>query len=221
MKLLFYSGGCEVANERMDEELYAMIEQKRSPRMTYIPSCSWGVEQYYKEVKNIYIKRGFVSVDCFPIDTKFTQKELDTALRADVVYLSGGNTYYFLKQLREGSLLPKLKQYVARDGILMGLSAGSIIMTPSIGMAGIPRFDCDQNDVKLKNLKSLGLVPFEFSPHYNGRKKVDEELLRYSKKIEHPLYACPDGDGIIINGDKVSFIGEVYPFVKGKKYSSI
>jgi len=94
-------------------------------------------------------------------------------------------------------------------------------MTPSIGMAGIPRFDCDQNDVKLKNLKSLGLVPFEFSPHYNGRKKVDEELLRYSKKIEHPLYACPDGDGIIINGDKVSFIGEVYPFVKGKKYSSI
>jgi len=48
--------------------------------------------------------------------------------------------------------------------VLAGPSVGAIILTPTIGTAGPPLPDPDDNDVKLKNLRALGLVRFEFSP---------------------------------------------------------
>lgn len=208
-------------NMHLNEELWNCVRHKKFPQMTYIPACSWGLEEYFKEAKSIYMHLGFAAVGCFPVDTKFSARELQHALTADVIYLSGGNTFYFLKYLRENGMLPKLKKFVENGGVLMGLSAGSIIMTPSITLAGTPKFDCDPNDVKLKNLKSLGLVHFEFFPHYSGKKKVDGELLKYSKAVNHPVYACADGDGIVVDSGRLIFHGDVTMFYKGKKVGSL
>lgn len=221
MNLLFYSGGTEYANKQLDEELYSFIEKKRNPRMTFIPSCSWDSDRYYKEIKTIYRKVGFHSVDCFVVDAEFSSKQLAHALDSDAIYLSGGNTFYFLKYLRQSGVLPKLRAFVERGGILMGLSAGSIIMTPHIMMASIPRGDADTNDVRLKNLNALKLVHFEYCPHYEGKKRVDEELKRYSRGKDHPIYAAPDGSGIVVKDGKMSFVGEIFSFVRGEKFYSL
>jgi dipeptidase E len=62
-------------------------------------------------------------------------------------------------------MLPLLKKFIQDGGILTGLSAGAIMMTETIEMAGYPPFDCDENEDNLKNLKSLNLVDFYFFPH--------------------------------------------------------
>ena len=99
----------------------------------------------------------------------------------------------------------------------MGLSAGSILMTPSITTAAVPSFDSDENEVNLTNWKALGLVPFEFSPHYHFSKESDRELLEYSKVCSHPIYACRDGEGIIVQDGKIRFVGAVKVFHRGEK----
>ena len=134
-----------------------------------------------------------------------------------MIYLAGGNTFYFLKHLRKSGLIPQLKQFVEGGGVLAGLSAGAIILTPNIGTAGPPLPEPDDNDVKLKNLRSLGLVRFEFYPHYISTPKTNQAIIQYSRTTKNPIFACPDGSGITINGKRMTFIGKVIMFSWGKK----
>lgn len=222
MRLFFYSGGDDDANADLDKELSAQVRKlaggRRSPRVTYIPSTSWRMEGYFHDFVDCYENYGLTNIDCCPVDGDSINKEqLRRALDGDMIYLSGGNTFYFLKHLREQGVLPELKKFVKRGGVLAGLSAGSIIMTPNIQMAGIPSFDCDPNDVKLRDLRALGLVSFEFFPHYNGRSKVDKELKKYSKTLKRPLYACADGAGIVVDGEQLTLFGKTVVFVRGEK----
>ena len=99
----------------------------------------------------------------------------------------------------------------------MGLSAGGILMTPTVKTAEVPAHEADENDVDLKDFRSMGLVNFEFAPHYYGGKRVDRALKRYSRKISRPVYACDDGTGIIVNNGKLTFVGKVQAFINGEK----
>jgi len=71
----------------------------------------------------------------------------------------------------------------------------------------------------MENFKALGLVDFHFFPHYKNSKRYDAELASFSTKISNPLYACPDGSGIIVNNKDISFTGRVLRFYNGKKDS--
>lgn len=43
----------------------------------------------------------------------------------------------------------------------------SILTTPTIEIAGYGE-DADENEVGLNDMKALGLVDFEFAPHWDG-----------------------------------------------------
>ena len=94
-------------------------------------------------------------------------------------------------------------------------------MTPNINTAGFPDFDCDDNYMKLKNWKALNLVPFEFFPHYVNSKRYMEELRSYSKTTKFPVYAIPDGSGIVVKDTEIRFVGRPYCFINGKKIRMI
>lgn len=216
MRLVFYGGGDEDENLSLNHALINLVH-KSNPVITYIPACSYDADiefsYFVKHFKKFHVSR----IINFPVDAPFSEILLGEVLKSDIIHLGGGNTFYFLKTLRDTGLLPKLKKYVMDGGILTGLSAGAIMMTPNIKTAGMPKFDCDENEENLTNLKSLNLVKFEFFPHYRNSKRYEEELIKYSRKIKHPLYACPDGSGILINDDKISFIGKSFCFYQGKK----
>ena len=46
----------------------------------------------------------------------------------DVVYLCGGQTRYLLQRINETGFDHSLKEYIRRDGVVLGVSAGSIIL---------------------------------------------------------------------------------------------
>ncbi len=216
MKLAFYGGGDEEDNIELDELCLSLSENIR-PKMTYIPSCSYESEMYFNEFVDQYAHHGVTQFIHFPVDIPFDSIIMNEAFKADIIHLAGGNTYYFLKHLRKNGLIKKLKEFVARGGVLTGLSAGAIIMTPNIETAGFPHFDKDENEENLSNLKGMNLVRFEFFPHYRSSPRYDKELLDHSKNIEIPLYACPDGSGIIVEDHSIKFHGRLYCFFQGKK----
>jgi dipeptidase E len=217
MKLIFYSGGHDFENLSIDQNLLE-LSKNESPQITYIPSCSYLCDQDFKEFVNQYEQFDIHNIINFPIDVPYTEILKAEVLKSDIIHLSGGNTYYFLKYLRKSGMLNELKKFAKNGGILTGLSAGAIIMTKNIETAGFPSFDKDENDENLKNLKGMGLVNFEFFPHYRNSKRYDREIINYSKAHDSPIYACPDGSGIIVNNNQLTFIGKAFCFNKGKKF---
>jgi dipeptidase E len=97
------------------------------------------------------------------------------------------------------------------------LSAGALILTPHIKLAGYPRFDCDDNTVKLKNLKALGLLKFEFFPHYSDSPRLRRALISYSRKNKKPIFASDDGGGLVVDNGWITFYGKVFVFYRGKR----
>ncbi len=223
--LIFYSGGQERRNALIHEDLIelALTPKRRARRggvrMTYVPYCSEGSAPFFRRFERRYRAFGASHFRCLPVDdpTLHGDRRAERGLlESDVVYLAGGNTYYFLKHLRRSGLMKVLRRFAERGGVIAGLSAGALLLTPHIALAGYPPFDRDENEVGLRNESALGLVGFEFFPHYRRSKRMREALLAYSRRCGRPVYACPDGSGIVIEGDRFTAHGDVFLFDRGR-----
>jgi dipeptidase E len=216
VKLVFYSGGSEDENCYLDREAFGLTG-KCTPKITYIPACSYDGEMDFRRFVCHNRQFGTNRFLYFPIDIPYDEIMLREMLTSDIIHLSGGNTFYFLHHLRKTGLLDQLKYFVNRGGVLTGLSAGAILMTPSITAASYPEFDRDDNDEKVRNWRALGLVKFEFFPHYRNSRRYDQELCLQSKKTKLPIYALPDASGLIIEDDEMRILGKAWAFYQGQK----
>ncbi len=214
---MLYSGGGSRENRRLLQETSTLLKGKKDPLVVFVPADSEDAEEDFADFQRKFRSTGVSRFLLFPLSQRLTKKRMRILFSADAIYLGGGNTFYFLKTIRAKGLLHKFRRYSKSGGILMGLSAGSILLTPTITTAAVPSQDSDENDVNLRNWRGMGLVPFEFSPHYYFSKSGDRELIEYSKNCEHPIYACKDGEGIVVKNGEIRFIGAVKVFHRGAK----
>jgi dipeptidase E len=218
--LVLYSGGQQRGNQLLHRELVRLARRetgqarggsfkkpKEPLRFTYMPFCADGSMTYFMRSVRRYARHGIGEFCSLVADERPSRAQVRLALKAHVVYLAGGNTFYFLAALRKSGLLSFLRDYAESGGILAGLSAGAHILPPHIGLAGVPGLDPDPNDVRLRNLKSLGLAPFEILPHFTGSSRAASVLRAYSRDSRHPVYACPDGAGLVIENGAVRAMG--------------
>ncbi len=216
MKLIFFSGGHNEENLALLQHSLRLTDHP-DPLLTFIPNSSVDGEVEFEEFVASYTPFGVRRFLYFPLDVPFDPVISAAVLKSQLIHMGGGNTFYFLKHLRRSKFLSKLKNFVKEGGVLTGLSAGAIVMTPTIETASFPSFDCDVNEEGLRNLKSMALAGFHFFPHYRSSKRYDRELAAFSKKIETPLFACPDGAGIICDGGDMTFCGRTIGFIAGRR----
>jgi len=218
MQVVLYSGGYYEDNFLLNQSILELCGKPR-PRLTFIPSSSeWGMQDFaefvdaFDQLKNLeYI---YFPVDHLPSPTLVTN-----AFESDIIFLAGGNTFHFLSCLRKHRLISKLVKFSETPGkVIAGLSAGAIMMTPSITTAGFPVFDCDDNFVNLKDLKSLGLVPFELFPHFKNSPRYRRALAKYSRESQKPVLGLPDHSGLIVNNNETRLVGNVHIFHQGKGF---
>jgi dipeptidase E len=218
MKLVLYSGGDDKENLGLDEAFVELMA-KKNPVVTFIPSSSYLSEQEFKAFVRHYSKFKITRFIHFPIDVPFDRILFQEVMRSDAIHLAGGNTFYFLNSLRKAKLIPQLRSFAEQGGVLTGLSAGGILMTEDIEMAGYPEFDRDENTVNITNLSALNLVDFLFFPHFKNSRRYDAVFKKYTKQREKVIYACPDGSGIVVKGRELRFVGRSYAFSNGHKFS--
>ena len=241
-RIVLYSGGQERRNALIHETLLDLAMRRGAGRfarrsnrssgqgpsgvrMTYMPYTCQGALPFFRRFERRYRAYGAAQFYCVAADDP-QMMENKTASRAagatinasDIVYLAGGNTYHFLAHLRRSGLLEVLARFADRGGVVAGLSAGALILTPHIALAGYPSFDADENEPGLsrQQCKGLGLVNFEFFPHYRRSTRYRDALTRYSQKNRKPVYACTDGSGIVVEGDRFTAHGEVWRFHAGQ-----
>lgn len=96
-------------------------------------------------------------------------EEQNKLLAANVLVISGGNTFNLLHNLRESGLDHSIKQFLNKsDFVLSGFSAGALVLTPTIKVCSLPGLD--ENLIGLQDLEALSTVNFEVFPHYDEAK---------------------------------------------------
>lgn len=212
-KLVLHSD--QVSGKTQVDEASLKLFASNKPKIAYIPSQSDFQGKYFNEKIEWYKQFGITDLLYFDVDKEYDEGKIDELLSCDGIFLSGGNTYYFLNSLKNRNFLPVLRNYVDKGGVLIGVSAGSIIMSPTIEIIKIYP-STSHNTVGLTDFSALGLTDFDFIPHLDHKKEYLEEFKRYSKKSKSVIYACKDGDGIIINGNNMQFFGKVLEIENGE-----
>lgn len=210
-KLVFYSDQVIPENRKVDLALLDLIG-KESPKIAYIPAKTTPKfsRKYFNEKVAYYKQYGIINLVYFDLGQEYDKKKIEELLACDAIHLSGGNTYYFLHFIKRRNFIPILKNFVKKGGVLVGVSAGGIIITPNIRTTTLYSEDKDdENVVGLRDFTSLGLVDFEFFPHLNQKARYLKELKTHSETSSSIIYACNDGDGIVIEDDKMRFVGEI------------
>lgn len=121
----------------------------------------------------------------------------------DIVFLSGGNTFHLLNQVRKTGFDKWLNKSLSKK-VYVGGSASTILVTPTIEVASMP--PGDPNLPSLKDLTGLGWVNFEIEPHCDkDRFALVEE---YAANKPYPVYAIDDQSAVKVDGDNVEVISE-------------
>jgi len=179
--------------------------------VAYIPSCTDENRDYFNQKVKYYSRLGIRDLFYFDLDKEYAEDQISKLLSCDVIHLSGGNTFRFLYNLQRRNFSVLLRKYVHDGGILVGVSAGAILMSHTIKAARI----VDTNEVALTDLTGIGLVGFDFFPHYEGDNDYLNAVLQFSRHQKSISYLCSDSDGIIINNGVIKIIGNPLIIVNG------
>ena len=104
MKLVLYSGGSEEDNHYLNERALELTGID-SPKLTFIPSSSYDAEVDFKFFVQEFAEFGIQRFMHFCVDIPFTQTVLNEVFQSDLIFLGGGNTFYFLKHLKKAGML--------------------------------------------------------------------------------------------------------------------
>ncbi len=216
MRLALYSSGLHHADKTIDEAVWQLLHKPTHPRLLLLVA-SPDAFNFVSPAFTNYL-HDFCSPEYQVILP--TSENRDATINAieqsDLIFLSGGNTYNFLNNLRNLQLIDAVKK-AAHTKVIAGSSAGAILMTPSIEIAGYPVEDADSNDCGVTDFSALSLVKFEITPHYVASEAIDKQFREYSMKSGRPLYALADGTGIIVEGNKDQLFGNILMFDHGEK----
>ncbi len=118
----------------------------------------------------------------------------------DAVFLLGGNPYYLLDQLRRRNCGP-LFQRMAQEKLVMGASAGSLVLGRSIGIVEV--FTPEMNEgIGLRGLHGLGISPVDIFPHYGRYQEkfehLEERIAAYEQETGLYLWRIQDGEGVFV-----------------------
>ncbi len=155
----------------------------------------------YKE-KNYHVLRlkaeleslGF-TVDIFDFDNK----KPEDLIEYDIVEMIGGNPFYLLNSIKTNGFADVLRDFV-RSKCIIGCSAGSFVLTPSIGLANL--YTPEMNTVGLKDFTALSFTETQVLPHYSKFKNrfehFEEKCLEYEKKNKCKVIRLDDGEAVVI-----------------------
>lgn len=152
----------------------------------------------------------------FRSDSLRRRKDLNFLLDYDVIELLGGNPFLLLKRLKELNFSAVLQAILRKNILLIGYSAGSIVLQNSLRLiARLKEDEGDMNaDVHLSDISGYKLINASIVPHWQYLSRCYPHYRRivsyYEHKEEEKVIRLNDGEGIFVKGRND------YYFVKGE-----
>lgn len=150
----------------------------KNNRKAYIPAFSSSYLDYIKNkrkglfapIDNLFNKEDIHNEHTFYLDEPIDEDKL---FSHGIIEIGGGNTFTLLSMLRSVNIRDKLKQYEENGGVLVGSSAGAVVM----GVTTLLSTIADDNLDNITNFTGLNMIenftPMCFKPHADMYKNYD------------------------------------------------
>ena len=212
-KLVLFSTQVPTGTEPLDNALNSFLPGSR-PVLGYLPAGPDPQQRFYRERKAYYSRLGMdLSVVLDP-EGPNSPALLQKLWACGAIHLSGGNTFEFLRWLHQADLLEPLRRYSESGGVLIGVSGGAILLTKDISSA---RLCGDVPPEGKVDPSGLQLVGFHFVPHYVESDASRIALASFTRDHTGRLYACRDGEGLVVDGDHIRLVGNPVVFESGRR----
>lgn len=184
--------------------LFADFERNlKGKTVTFIPTASV-VEKvvFYVEAGKRALEKLGLIIDELEISIATTD-EINSKLRGnDFIYVTGGNTFFLLQELKRTGADKIIIQEVNAGKLYVGESAGAIVTASNIEY--VKDMDSVKKAPDLLDFNALGLVEFCVVPHYTNSpfKKIAQKIVdRYSPSLN--LSPISNKGAILVNNNKV------------------
>ncbi|MDF7676648.1 Type 1 glutamine amidotransferase-like domain-containing protein [Neisseriaceae bacterium ESL0693] len=118
---------------------------------------------YVDEGRQTLADMGFL-VDELDIARQTTEQVIQKITEAQILMITGGNTFYLLQQLKKKNLLPLISHKINQGMLYIGESAGAIILTQNIEYSHI--MDNPRLAPEFRDYQGLNMIDFYPLPHY-------------------------------------------------------
>lgn len=204
MKLLLTSAG--ITNKSIADTLVDLTGLRPGETKVGFISTAANVEEgnkdwYIAQLTNLH-KYGFNWIDI--IDPSAADVEWQDRLEGvDVIFVSGGNTFHLLNQYRKTGFGEWLQKSL-ESKVYVGVSAGTIIATPSLEVCTVE--PSDPNLPGLDDITGMKLVNFEVEPHCDEQRFTI--MQQYAMDKQNKVYAIDDKTAIKVDEEDEEVISE-------------
>ena len=179
------------------------LANKKCPRLLNI-GFNLRSDYYFSFIKKIFTSKGcqceYLRFSEFD-NTKTVESKFK---RADIIFLPGGNTLSYMKQIKKFGLDKQIKDAANRNVVLAGISAGAI-MCFEFGCSDSR--NSDDLPKRYTKVKGLGLTKGLIATHFSSSDRVHDlpRMLKTCKKgtIAFGIDECA---AIVINNESYKII---------------
>ena len=163
----------------------------------YMPSDGANCPQKYRDEWNGYAEKYDAAFRYIDNSKENAVDEINKLLGANILIITGGNTFKLLDNLRRSGLDKAIKEFASKNEfVLAGFSAGALVLTPTIEVCNLPNFD--KNEVGLNDLTGINIVNFEVFPHYSEQEHKDL-LNEYKTQAKNEVKEITNEDCIVLD----------------------
>ena len=161
-------------------------EEIKGKRITFIPTASLVEEVcfYVDDDRKAFEELGII-VEELEITTASPDKISEILNRNDYIFVSGGNTFYLLQELRRKGADILITEQIRAGKLYIGTSAGSVILCPDIEF--VKEMDYNYTAPELQSFTGLNIVDFYILPHYLDfpfEETTQNVVKKYGKKLD-------------------------------------
>ena len=181
-----------------------------SKEILFIPTAT-NVDEYKKYIhltQKAFEDFGY-EVENFDVSIFSEEIAKEKLSEAKTVFISGGNTFYLLQELKRKNLTSYLKERIENGLLYIGESAGSVIAAPDIEYASI--VDDKTLATELDDYTGLNLVDFYIVPHFEEEPFVESSrntVELYKDKLD--LKLINNKEAILVENNNFRIVKEKY-----------
>ena len=177
-----------------------------SKKILFIPTAT-NVDEYKKYIhltQKAFEDFGY-EVENFDVSIFSEEIAKEKLSEAKTVFISGGNTFYLLQELKRKNLTSYLKERIENGLLYIGESAGSVIAAPDIEYASV--IDDKTVATELDDYAGLNLVDFYIVPHFEEEPFVESSrntVELYKDKLD--LKLINNKEAILVENNNFTII---------------
>lgn len=174
------------------------LADKDDPTVAFLPQAWLNVNHWLDYTVRSF--EGLARVEL--VDTERMDSSAMEAIirKAQVAYISGGNTFLLNHRLYISGLMPYLRKKVQAGLPVVGFSAGMIVCGSNILTSS------DMNSVETSHFDGLKVSLFNFYAHYTDDAFQDDWLSEYHAFHENPVIMLRDGAYVKVEGKKTTLV---------------